>query len=184
MRWTSRSGIVLVATAAIALTYAPVQAHLQTKSDPNDTRGALDIRKASFSHRHGVVHVSLKTSGDWTAADLGEGSKTDKWLGFQFDSRGDDCAEYLVYVDEFGGRLGAKLYKWAQPSCGATSRSFVTNVHASRQDKTLKVKFAMRRLHPRDSYINWEAQSSNDMGTCTLNCEDDAPNHGWYYHRL
>ena len=192
MRKTLRGGLLgslVVSLLVMALT--PAQAHFQSKNDPNDVAGPLDIKSASFSHRNGVIRVSQTTRGDWTKQTLASGTdKNDTFFEFQFDSKGNPnttsgrYADYFVVIDNVGGDLKGLLFRWVPPFPTSNSE-FVGYVNASRDGRTARAKFGKGKLNPRDSYIAWNAESFFTNNTnCSSTCQDSAPATGLFIHNL
>lgn len=183
MHRTPRSGIAYFA-AAIALTIVamvPAAAHRQTRSDPNDVSGPLDIKSASFRHRH----VTLTTRGDWTKATLRSGKWNDNLFEFDFDSKGGPAVDGAIVIDakrEAGHVfLAEDFYTYAngewtlEGGCGA--------ICVSRDGRT--VKAVTGYPGPRDSYIRWSANSRyTHAGACSGTCVDSIPDDGWIRHNL
>ena len=159
------------------------RAHIQEKNDPNDANGPLDLKGATLSHPQGNIRSSLTTRGDWTAGTLDDGSA----LKFAYDSRGNGFGDFYVEVKAApGGGLRGRLYRGSDALVGGGE--FVTNVSASRNGHTLVVKFAKRRLDPRNNFIGWAAQSEY-RGTMAcaerkFGCFDVMPDGTFYQHNL
>ena len=56
------------------LSAGPAAAHNSTKTDPDDTRGLLDLRSASVAHTSNAVVHSFRTFAGWAPRDLGRAS--------------------------------------------------------------------------------------------------------------
>jgi hypothetical protein len=185
-------GAMFMCVALATLLAAPASAHLQEKSDPDDTSGPLDIRKSSFNHRDGKFILTLTTQRTWTVKTLKATEETSKerfenFFQFQLDSRGTGLyggyTDYFVVVDNFGGDLKGKLYRWVPPYPTKESE-FVSNVDVSKDGKTVKTKFRKGKVNPRDSYVGWNAYSRFSNETNCDPCNDAAPNSNLYNHQL
>ena len=189
MSTTTRRFQAIGLIALLIVAGAPATAHRATPTDANDTPGLFDIRRASFSHRDGRIRVSATTDEAWKAqllaAEAPGNGPNDNAFQFQFESRGNKWADYLVVVDYKNGKIVANLLKWVPPGEKTNDAKFVAHVNGTKRGRTVFAKFAKRRLRPRDSYIAWDAESYFvDDGACENQCSDYAPNQGLFVHTL
>ena len=180
---------MLALIALVALPALPAHAHKATRADGNDTQGLFDIRKASFSHRNGRIRVSATTDQTWNAqllaAEAPGNGPNDNAFQFQFESRGNKWADYLVIVDYNNGKIVASLLKWVPAGEKTDDARFVARVNGTKKGRTVFAKFPKRKIRPRDSYIAWDAESYYvDDGACSDQCSDYAPNQGLFVHTL
>jgi len=106
----SSSQLLLAAVASLLvlglLSIGPAAAHNFTKTDPDDTRGLLDLRSASVSHTTNAVVHSFRTFAGWAPRDLGRMSSL---FVIGIDKNNDASqAERCVFVF-FSSRLRARL---------------------------------------------------------------------------
>ena len=193
MSFKLRRVVVFALMAALTmLIAAPAQAHLQTKHDPDDSPGVFDIRTATFRHANGKIYVSMTVADDWSVEDLASGESIwSSFLRFQFNSKGGNNSngnwtDYFVSIDESGGQVVGSLYRWVQPPYPAESIEFIQNVPANVTGRTVKTSFRKAKIHPRDTYIDWGADSqfTGEAGGCTSTCKDFAPDSGLFRHNL
>lgn len=182
MRGIVQRVTVLTALVALFLSFsAPTLGHVTEKTDSTKSPSALDIRKATFRHGEGRFRVSAITEGGWAADLLGaddgvEGN--DNAFQFQFNSKGDNYADYVVVVDyNADDDLFAALYHWVPPYPTQKPPKYVSDVFVKKEGRTLRVSFFKRKVDPRKSYIGWKAESYfKDDGECSHQCHDKAPN--------
>ena len=180
-----RAGALAVASLIVAVT-VPASGHLAHQRDGNDP-GPLDIRKASFNHREGVIKISQTSDESWAPPLLGvdDGGDNDSALLFQFESRGNDYTDYVVLVDYIDGRLRAQLRRWVPAGEQTSDSEFVSRVKVKKVGRTVRVRFPMKSLQPRERHIGWSAQSIfKDDGPCRPACKDFAPNSRYVYRHF
>ena len=166
-----------VATAAVAVFVmagtVPATSHLARRTDDKDTRGPLDIVKASFTHKNRMVKVSQTSEHGWAPSLLRTENNA---LSFQFESRGKEWTDYVVYVKYDEGRLRGALYRWIPPNEPSEDVEFVSFVRVKKHGKLLRTRFPMSKLHQRKDRIGWNAESSfQNNGACREICKDYAP---------
>ena len=175
---TYRTTAVL-GVALVAFLIAPASAHRQTKTDPNDTDGALDIRSVSFAHTDGRFKVKVTTFGGWTIGDLQSGdSPPDNQFLFSLDTRGNSDTDFDVLIDALDGNMVAVIYR---------DNELVARFPASKNGKTAGASFRKGRVDPRSSYVRWGAasRSAGDRVGCNSGfCLDRVPGSGFYTHDL
>ena len=173
--------VVLALVVSVSQTLV-AQAHVQTKSDPNDARGPVDLASATFAHPESRVKSTLTTRGAWTGATLTNFTG----LYFTYESHGSAFGDYFVEVTQAkGGGLQGKLYEGSR--LFDDTGVFVRNVNAKRRGRTLIVRFPRSLLEPRDSYIGWGAVSKwTGSIKCeeNQNCIDVMPDGRFYRHNL
>lgn len=161
------AAIALVAIAAIATP----RVHTD-RSDPNDTRGVLDIRRIRLDHR-GSTEATIITFAPWTIRSI-----WDRGFAYVFlDTQGDEAAEYFVLARSKGNELDATLWRDRR-----TRRDvLIRKVQVRRKsDYGVTVALPIRSLQfgpNRDSYFWWTVTTF--MGArCRRTCIDLAPNNG------
>lgn len=179
------TGIAAVALLVVAL-IAPASGHLAKQEDANDP-GPLDIRKTSFNHKQGDVKISQTSDESWAPSMLGvdDGGGNDNALLFQFESRGNTYTDYVVLVDYVQGKLRGQLRRWVPAGEQTEKSEFVSRVRVKKDGRTVRVKFRMNKLNPRESHIGWSAQSIfKDDSTCSDSCSDFAPDNKYVYQHF
>jgi hypothetical protein len=171
---------ILVAVALAAFVAAPASAHLQTKTDPDDTEGVLDIREATFKNANGKFRMTMTTQGNWTISDLSDGSPEENRFAFNLDTNGDEGLDYVVRIDGAMGEMEAEII--------TGDFKPVATAFVFKDGKTVGVRFRKGKVDPRSSHVRWGAASvstGKDMG-CPSMCGDNAPDkvQGLYRHNL
>ena len=178
-------------TALMVMSLTPATAHLQSKGDSNDTTGPLDIRSSTFNDIDGEIRVSTKTRGDWSLQTLGAGTAgDDAFFRWQFDSKGGTSndgfryTDYFVVVDNIEGELSGALFRWVPPY-PTSEFKFMQEVPASRDGRTVKARFDSKLINPRDTFIDWLAETwlHPNSGPCSSGCYDANPNQDQNYYR-
>ena len=170
---------------------APAGAHIASPRDGNDTRGLFDIRRAYFTHRDGSVRVSVRTADGWNPSVLGQDVPNngfdDNAFEFQFDSRGNGYSDYVVVVDWQDDQLEAELLRFVPFGERTTDTESIGFVGVQKEGRVLRIKVPRYRLHPRDSYIGWVADSffrASEACDGADWCKDHVPDRGLFVHRL
>jgi hypothetical protein len=143
-------------------------------ADPNDTRGALDLRAATHAHSGRRVVHTLATFASWPAGLLGP--RTPNFLALALDTKGDRRPERIVVIVSGHGRLAAGVFTRAGRYVGSATASR-PNAH------TVRVSIRRARLGPAAGY-RWAALSYFEGAGCSRGCADLAPNHGLVLHDL
>ena len=187
MKRSFLSGVSVVGAAVLLVALmAPATAHLARQEDGNDP-GPLDIRETSFNHRDGIIKISQTSDDSWAPSLLGvdDGGANDSALLFQFESRGNDYTDYVVLVDFIEGRLRGQLRRWVPAGEQTSESEFVSTVKVRKDGKTVRVRFPMHKIDPRNSHLGWSAQSIfKDDGQCRPPCKDFAPNNRYVYQHF
>jgi hypothetical protein len=190
MRGILRRGTVAAGVIALSLVFAaPAPGHVSEIKDGTNGPSALDIARASFGHSKERFRVSATTEDPWSADLLGaeDGVKgNDNAFQFQFNSTGDEYADYVVVVDyNDDGGLYAALYYWVPPYPTTEEPKYLSDVFVRKDGRTLRVSLKKRKINPRESYIGWKAESYyKDDNDCSHRCHDKAPNQGLVNHGL
>ena len=175
-----RHRLVLCAlvSALLYVMAAPSGAHIATRTDGDDTPGALDLSNASFSHANGQIRSTSRTFQAWSPSDL----VNNQAFFFQYETRGDNTADYYVVVSWSGTALRGQLYRFT-----SGSPAFVRNVNATQDGRNVIVTFRRSAMTIRRSgNIAWMAQSrSIDASSCLApGCTDNMPEIYMYPHSL
>ncbi len=166
-------GVLLGAIATVAAVSLAASAHHSDLTDPNDTRGTLDIRQVRLSHDRGAPQWTIRTFASWRIGPMWDRGSFVLWL----DTSGNVAPEYYVLVRSTGNDLEATLWRDAR-----TGRDRLLR-HVSAHRKTgdgVTVGFPLSRLEFggfRTSF-NWYVQTLFLGPRCRLTCIDRAPDVG------
>jgi hypothetical protein len=152
----------------------PASAHTYTKSDPDDTRGLLDLRSASVAHTSTQVVHSFRTFAGWAPRDLGQISSA---FIIGIDKNNDASqAERCVFVF-FKSRLRATLFN-------CINGGVIGPVPVSKPNRTT-VKVKIPKTQTGLSY-RWAVISLYfEKKPCLNGCFDGVPNlSGFILHDL
>ena len=181
----------LTVVSLMVAALAPAGAHLGSPSDPNDTPGMFDVRKAFFSHRDRTVRVSVKMDGAWEPQQLGEdipnNNRNDNSFEFQFDSRGNKWADYVVIADWVDESLRAELRRFVPLGVPTSDTEHVAFVGIEKDGWVLRIEMAMSRLNVEGSKLAWSVDSYHrGTGPCDRDswCIDRVPRRNLFVHDL
>ena len=159
----------LVLVAAIALAAPGFHTDI---GDPNDTKGALDVRRVRLDHQGGT-EVTVITFAEWSAASIWDRGNAYVFL----DTGSDDAPEYFVVVRSTGADLQASL--WRDRRDGRDL--YVRNAQVRRKSSDgVSVALPIKSLKfgpSRESYY-WWATTSFTGRMCRRTCVDRAPDDG------
>lgn len=155
--------IVLCLVAAIGVTGTAAQAHLLDHSDPDDTNGRLDVRRAAVVRSDDELEVKVRTYEKIRDRDLLDG-------GFlvQFDSRGGRRVDFSLRMD---------LYEGGRPWCTLSDSDGFSRyeTEAVRTRRSFSCTFARSELEP-TKHMRWRARTGRGAA------REQAPDAGWYRH--
>ena len=155
--------MALALTASVAGIGLPAQAHLQTRSDGDDSRGPLDIGRVAMRHGR-YVFVSATIRQPWSSLLLASGDPTTAWddshIEWQLDTQRDNAdgsyADYIVVFDHRRGRLVGRLLRWTRPYDGDSKRRPVdAKVSVWRNGRTAIAKVRRSALRPDKKDWGW-----------------------------
>ena len=162
-------------------------AHLQKRTDPDDTLGKLDIVGASFDHGNGKITMTSKIASPWTKADLyAEECEERNRLSFGFDTEDDGSIEYTVeiYVNK-QNRFDSDLYDYGF----STYRVVGDFGTITKTKRSVSIKFPDWQFEFDDRTPRWAAYSGSfsDANPCddtNPKYFDQAPDDfGWFRHK-
>jgi hypothetical protein len=179
----------LLLVLSLVASVAPAGAHLARPSDPNDTPGLFDIRRAYFTHRDGTIRVSVRMDGAWDAQALAEevpnNNRNDNSFEFQFDSRGNEWADYVVVADWVNGGLQADLRRFVPFGVPTSETEHVDYVGIEKEGWVLRIKVPRSRLRPDGPRMAWSVDSYHrGTGPCDPDrwCIDRVPDRYLFVH--
>jgi hypothetical protein len=167
MNTRSRSALLAVLAGVFLVLAGTAHADPLTRSDGNDTRGPLDIRRAAHGHAGTAVTHTIRTFGPWSKALLGPQTPNAFFLVVSTD--GDAAAERIVLIFSSGGRMVALVLR--------PNGTLVGRASASKPDaRAVRVSIPRARLGSPAGY-RWQAFSYFEGRlTCRSGCVDRVPN--------
>lgn len=155
--------LVLCIVTALAAVGTAAQAHLLEHSDPDDTKGRLDLRRAAVARDGDEIDVKVRTYEKIRDRDLLDG-------GFlvQFDSRGGRRADFSLRMD---------LYEGGRPWCTLYDRDGFSRyeTEATRTRRSFACTFPKAELEA-SKHVRWRARTGEGAA------REQAPDKGWYRH--
>lgn len=173
--------IVGVITALIAVS-SPAMAHKQEVSDPNDTSGKLDIKKATSIDRGSGLDEKfifiVKTYGGWRKRDLTGGGN----FMIQFRRGQESSYQIEISTDKSGDLTGVLVLCIEAQGCNYDK---ARPVPVRKRNKHVVKTWVKRDDIPGvGNNLRWRATSTWRMG-CGNNCPfDAAPDNGLEHHSV
>ena len=164
--------LIAAVVVAIAVVATAGQSFHDDVSDPNDTKGLLDVQRVRLAHEGGT-EVTVITFAKWSASKI-----WDRGNAYVFiDTEGGESPEYFVLVRSTGSDLRASLWR----ERGGRRDRYLRRVKARRKSPdgvsvTVPIKSLKFGPH-RTSYL-WWATTTFTGDTCRRTCVDRAPNAG------
>jgi hypothetical protein len=164
--------IAISSVVFVGLTFNPARAHLQRKSDGDDS-GRLDIQNMRFSHAPRKIYLKVRTDGRWRSRLL----KRNRYVRIDLDPRGGNRQGYAVRAKFRHGNLRGIVYRINRDH----SYTRVGKARTSRPDKkAIRFEVKRRLIRAKDGRLRWSVQ------TYARGHYDTAPSEkpGTYRHRL
>jgi len=159
-----------VTAVTVALAAAIAGAHDADITDPNDTRGKLDIREVRLAHQPGPPKWAFVTFGEWRTRRIWDRG----YLIVMLDTRRGDAAEHYLLVRSAGAKLVGSL--WRIRSVGPDSYLGQAPVKRwSRRNATVQVGLSRLEFGERRSFYRWWAETLFTSDRCRRTCRDRAP---------
>jgi hypothetical protein len=175
VRPPGRGGTVVAAAIALVSAVAlPVLASMFLITDPNDTRGVLDIHEVRLRDVDGSPPSwTVITFGDWTARKLWDRG----YVLLNLDTLGTPEPDYYALVRADRDRLRGSM--WRDRTKARDVRLFTVEVHR-RGDNGVAVWVPLRRLNVgvHRTVYRWSVTTLFTGGTCRRTCVDLAPDDG------
>lgn len=171
-----RRALVGLGVAAVAMLLAlalPALATHTSPTDPNDTRGRLDVRAVRFEHESGPPSWRFVMFSGWTVREVWDVG----YLVVQLDTRGDPEVDYFMLVRSDGAKLVGTLYRVRENGTQATMGTVAAGKSGPRR---ATVSVALHKLTVgsfRTSYF-WSAITSLSASSCPRTCIDRIPDEG------
>lgn len=162
-----------VAIALVAAIVGVASSAVTDELDPNDTRGALDVRRIHYEWTPGAVPSwQVRSFDGWTARLLWDRGYT----YVEFDTRADPAVDFYVMVYSNGRRVKGALFE-VRPNRDLHLR----DLKVGRPDRaTVVIRFAWTELEygaTRETFRWWVTTSYTGDG-CRRSCTDHAPDTG------
>ena len=161
--------VVVVAAASVA--FVATASHLDV-TDPNDTRGPLDVRRVE---NLGTTQPTWKvvTFASWSRAEIWDSG----YVTVLFDTRAGPQPDYYVLVGSLGSRLYADL--WRDRATKPDRR--VAGVKVWRADNSsVSIRFPLDRMviGSERTFYGWSVETLFTGERCRRVCFDFAPDEG------
>jgi len=160
----------LVTVAAMALVAG---AHHSDSSDPNDTRGKLDVREVRFAHSPGPPAWTVLTYPNWTTGDIWDRG----YILVMLDTEAGTPAEHYLLVRSTGASLVGSLWRARNVGpdtfLGSVPVKRLSPRSASAQVGLFRLTFGEKR-----TFYRWWIETLFTSDTCRRTCHDRAPDKG------
>lgn len=172
-------GLRLLQTAApfvaalltVALVGAIAGAHDTDLTDPDDTRGKLDVKQVRLAHQPGPPFWTIVTFGEWRTAEMWDRG----YLLVFLDTKEGPGAEYYLLIRSVRVDLLGSL--WRVRNTGPDS--YLGSVPArrlSRRSASVQVGLSRLTFGPQRTFYRWWVQTVFTGELCRRTCHDIAPN--------
>jgi hypothetical protein len=172
---TRRLPRTLAPFAAALVTVAVVAviagAHDTDFTDPDDSRGRLDLERVRLAHQPGPPRWTLATYGEWRTAEMWDRG----YLMVLLDTQGGAGAEYYLLVRSAGTALQGSL--WRIRNVGPDSYLGSVPVDRwSRRSATVQVGLSRLTFGASRAFYRWWTETLFTGELCRRTCHDQAPN--------
>jgi hypothetical protein len=170
-----RAGFLVAIAVAIATIAALATASHVPVADPDDTRGPLDVRRASLHHDDGPPEWTVLTFRTWSTSSIWDSGHVFVFL----DTLGSREPDHFVHVGSTGNQLRAVLWR-TFPSGGPRDRALrrVAAWRDSKRGASTRVRLRSLTIGPHRTFFRWWVYTSYVGIRCRATCLDRAPNGG------
>jgi hypothetical protein len=161
----------VAAFATVGLVSLAAGAHDTDLTDPNDTRGLLDVRQVRLAHEGVPPAWTIVTFARWGALKMWDEGYLIVWL----DTQAGPEAEYYALIRSNRYRLEGSL--WRARIYGPDS--FVKRLEVWRQSgRTASVRLRLFNLAfgPERAFYRWWVSTLYTNDVCRRSCRDRVPN--------
>jgi hypothetical protein len=158
------------AAVTVVLVAAIAGAHDTDITDPNDTRGLLDIREVRLAHQSRPPRWSIVTFGEWGTRQIWDRG----YLMVMLDTRGGVAAEHYLLVRSTGASLRGSLWRIRTVGPDSYLRA-VPVMRESRRSATVEVRLSRLTFGAKRTFYRWWAQTLFTNDRCRRTCIDRAP---------
>jgi hypothetical protein len=171
---TRRAGVAVAAFAVVVLAafVLPAVAAHTNQTDPDDTRGPLDVRTVRFTHA-GAPTWRVATFARWSTTDIWDRG----YVIVELDTKGDDAIDHLAVVRSDGRDLVGVLYRVRRDG----GQIAIGVLEANKDGASgAAVSVALRRLRigPGRTLYRWAVVTTFTGPGCPRTCVDLVPNEG------
>jgi hypothetical protein len=163
----------VAALATIASMALVASGHDTDLTDPNDTRGRLDVREVRLRHQPGPPFWTIITFAEWSTADMWDRG----YLLVFLDTKAGAGAEYYLLIRSARFELRGSLWR-ARRTGPDTFLGAAPVTRQSRRSASVQVGLARLTFGPKRSFYRWWVQTILTSDTCPRTCHDRAPNQG------
>jgi hypothetical protein len=167
-----RSAVLAVALLLGAAGVLPLLAGPLDTSDPNDTKGLLDVRQIHVSPKN-PPRFTFLTFRRWSAERIWDSG----YLQVHIDSIGDEHFDYFGFVRSDGVKLQGRLYRDRKRKPDYQ----VGWLKVTRRDQrhiTLRIPLEDVKLPEGRPYYRWYATTTFSSDFCRATCIDRVPDTG------
>jgi hypothetical protein len=169
-RWIRLLLPFAAAAVTVALLAVTAGAHHTDATDPNDTRGKLDVRAVRMGHRFGTPNWTVVTFGKWRTPSIWDRG----YFFVMLDTKGRKAPEHYLMVRSLGTSLVGSLWRLRKGG----SDSYLGSVPVSRPNlRSANVQVRLGRLSfgERRRFYRWWAETLFTSDVCRRVCIDRAP---------
>jgi hypothetical protein len=170
-RWLRTTAPFAAAIVTALLAALAAGAHDTDLTDPNDTRGKLDVREVRLAHETRTPIWTVVTFADWGVREMWDRGYVEVLL----DTRSGEKIEYYLLVRSNRSELLGTL--WRHHAFGPDS--YLGPVPVSRRSRhSVSVQVGLWRLGfgEKREFYRWRVHTVFTSGTCRRTCHDNAPN--------
>ena len=155
------------AVVTVAVVAAIAGAHDTDFSDPNDSRGRLDIEQVRLAHQPGPPKWTLATFGEWRTAEIWDRG----YLMVFLDTQGGAGAEHYLLIRSSGTVLEGSL--WRLRNVGPDSYLGSVPVDRwSRRSATVQVGLSRLTFGASRAFYRWWTETLFTGELCRRTCHD------------
>ena len=166
-----RAGTIVIAAGLIAALAITAWAALNVVSDPNDTKGLLDVRTVRFDP-DGPPEWTVITFTSWTIPSIWDTGYVIVYL----DTRGDDDPDYYGLIRSDGEDMRADLYRDLNTT-DRRLRSLKVWRNGGRQ-VSLRIPLRFVKIGINRTLYRWSVLTLFTNSKCHQVCFDPVPDSG------
>ena len=170
-RWLRVASPFAAAAATVVAMALVAGANDTDVTDPNDTKGKLDVRAVRLDHDTKTPRWTIVTGSRWTNREMWDRG----FIEVLLDTRRDEAAEYYLLVRTNRASLEGSL--WRLQRVGPDS--YLGALRVSRPSRrSASVEVQLRRLEFGDQrdFYRWWVHTVITSTVCPRTCHDVAPN--------
>lgn len=165
------AGSFVAALATVSLMAFAAGAHDTDFTDPDDTRGKLDVKQVRLEHRSSPPFWTIVTFGEWRTAEIWDRG----YLMVLLDTKGGMGAEFYLLIRSARTELEGSL--WRVRGVGPDSYLGSATVRRlSRRSASVQVRLFRLTFGEGRAFYRWWVQTVFTSDLCRRTCQDRAPN--------